>query len=321
MSGPAKRPATMVERAKDYLAYRRSLGFKLASAEFVLLDFAAFADTVHPGRSLTRDVVLRWATRDHRHSSHYRVARISIVRGFARFLVAFEGVGEVPDMRVLPGGFRRSQPHIYTDGQLCELLDAADRLSPTYPLRPHVYKTLFGLLTSTGLRISEALALRRGDVNLEQGVLRIRETKFRKSRLVPIDGTVTRELQRFDDSRDQDHDGGLSDAFLVGRRGQPLPYSTVRTTFRKLVTNLGWKSNGTLARPRIHDLRHSFACRRILLWYREGIDVDHAIAALSTYMGHVKLTDTYWYLTASVALLDIASDRFEQFASREGGLR
>jgi integrase len=318
VSGSAKRPVTMVERAREYLTYRRSLGFKLESAECVLLDFAVFADTVQPGQCLTRDVVLRWATRDQRHSSKYRVARLSIVRGFARFLVALEGVGEVPDMRVLPGGFRRRQPHIYTDRQLCELVDAATRLHPTYPLRPHVYKTLFGLLASTGLRISEALALRRGDVNLEQGVLRIRETKFRKSRLVPIDGTVARELRRFADCRDQEPDCSVSDMFLVGRRGQPLPYSTVRTAFRRLATKLGWKSNGTLPLPRIHDLRHSFACRRILLWYREGIDIDRALASLSTYMGHGKLTDTYWYLTSSGAVFDIARDRFERFASRGG---
>ena len=311
----------MVGRAKEYLAYRRSLGFELGSSGYVLLDFAAFADQVQPGRSLTNDLALRWATKSEQHSSCYRAARLSIVRGFARFLVARDGEGEVPDLRVLPSPFRRHQPHIYTEEQVHELLHAAACLLPVYALRPHVYEALFGLLASTGLRISEALVLQRQDADLERGVLRIRDTKFRKSRLVPTHDTVTRHLQSFAACRDQEPAARVSEWFFVGRHGRPLPYSTVRTTFRKLVNQLGWQSNGTLPRPRIHDLRHTFACRRILEWYRDGVDVDHALASLSTYMGHGKLTDTYWYLTASGALLGVAGERFERFALPKGPLQ
>jgi integrase len=321
MKPSIQRRVTMVGRAKEYLAYRRSLGFELGSSGYVLLDFAAFADRVQPGRRLTSDLVVRWATRSERYSSRYRAARLSIVRGFARFLVARDGDGEVPDMRILPGGFRRGQPHVYTDEQLRELLGAAASLAPIYPLRPHTYEALFGLLASTGLRVSEALALRKLDAELEQGLLRVRDTKFRKSRLVPIHGTVARHLQRFAARRDQEPEARASEWFLVGRHGHPLPYSTVRATFRTLVAQLGWRSNGTLPRPRIHDLRHAFACRRILLWYRDGVDVEHALASLTTYMGHAKLTDTYWYLSASGALLGIASARFERFAAREDAQR
>lgn len=320
MKSVKRQPMTMVGRAEKYLAYRRSLGFALRSAGSVLLDFATFADQVQPGRCLTTDLVVRWATGSEQHSIRYRAERLSIVRGFARFLVAHDGEGEVPDMRVLPGGVRRNQPHIYTDEQLRELLRAVGSLPPAHSLRPRVYETLFGLLASTGLRISEALALRQQDVDLERFVLRIRETKFRKSRLVPIHDTVAAHLQSFAARRDREPDARTSEWFLVGRHGRPLPYSTVRTTFRKIVVQLGWQSNGTLPRPRIHDLRHTFACRRILQWYREDVDVDHALASLSTYMGHGKLTDTYWYLSASGALLGIANDRFERFALRREAL-
>lgn len=320
MRGPSERPTTMVGRAKEYLAYRRSLGFELRSSEYVLLDFAAFADQVQPGQSLTNDLALRWATRSERHSSRYRATRLSIIRGFARFLVARDGEGEVPDLRALPGRFRRHQPHIYTDEQVHELLHAASCLRPVYALRPHVYGALFGLLASTGLRISEALALRRQDADLGRHVLRIKNTKFRKSRLVPIHSTVADHLRSFATCRDREPDARVSDWFFVGR-GKPLPYSTVRTTFRKLADQLEWQSNGTLPRPRIHDLRHTFAVRRILEWYRDGVDVEHALASLSTYMGHGKLTDTYWYLTASGALLGVAGKRFERFVSPEEPLR
>ena len=310
--------ATMVVKANEYLQHRRSLGFELGSTGYVLLDFAAFADETQPGRSLTTDLIVRWATRSERHSSRYRAARLSIVRGFARFLVARGEDGEVPGVRVLPGDFRRGQPHIYSDEQLRDLLRAARSLVPVYALRPHVYEALFGVLASTGLRISEALALRKRDVDLDRGVLHIEKTKFRKSRLVPIHETVARHLRQFAALRERGPDASVSEFFLVGRGGRPLPYSTVRTTFRRLVAQLGWKSNGTLPRPRLHDLRHTFACRRVLQWYRDGVDVDHALASLSTYMGHGKLTDTYWYLSASGGLLGIASERFERFASEKG---
>ena len=311
----------MVRRARQYLAYRRGLGFELGSTEYVLLDFARFADEVQPGRRLTNDLALRWASRSDRFSLRYRAARLSIVRGFARFLVAQGGDGEVPDMRLLANGFRRGQPHIYTEHQVGELLKAAAALRPVYALRPHVYQVLFGLLASTGLRVSEALALRRQDADLTRGVLRINQTKCRKSRLVPIHRTVVQQLRRFCKLRDRDPDVRASEWFFVGRHGERLPYSTVRSTFRRLGEQIGWQSNGTLPRPRIHDLRHTFACRRLLEWYRDGVDVDHAIASLSTYLGHGKVTDTYWYLSANGSLLGVANERFEQFASRRSGER
>ena len=306
---------TMMARAKEYLAHRRSLGFELKTSGPILLEFARFADRAGHHGPLKTELILRWVARSNSHSTQYRSARLSIVRGFARHIAARDGCSEVPDARIIASGCRRRQPHIYTDKQVRDLIAAAANLQAVYSWRGCTYATLFGLLASTGLRVSEALKLSKTDVDLEAGILHIREAKFRKQRLVPMHLSVTRVMKRYAQRLDRDLVAGSSTAFFVGRQGLPLPYSTVRCTFRRLCAGLRWRGNGVFPRPRIHDLRHSFACRRLLQWYREGVDVDHAIASLSTYLGHGKVSDTYWYLTGTGELLSIAGERFERFAS------
>jgi integrase len=310
---------TMVDRAKEYLAQRRALGFALDTAGKLLLQFARFVDRAKHRGPLTTDLALRWASLPQAASARYRAERLSIVRCFARYLAAQDGRSQVPDRRLLSGNHDRLQPHIYSERQLRELVLAAAMLAPVYRLRPFTYSTLFGLLASTGLRVSEALNLGNGQVDLARGILRIEQTKFRKSRLVPLHVTVTRALRRYATERDRIGSARDSNAFLVGANGQALPYGTVRHTFRRISEQLGWRSNGMLPRPRMHDLRHSFACRRLLLWYQQGVNVDHAISSLSTYLGHGKVTDTYWYLTGTAPLLAIAGKRFEQFTRSTQG--
>lgn len=310
---------SMVQRAQIYLAQRRALGFALRISGQLLLSFAKFADRAGHRGPLTTDLALQWANLPEGASDRYRAGRLAIVRVFARHLAAVDGRSEVPGPRLLGARPFRQQPHLYSDQQLRDLLAAAGRLSRTYALRPQTYRTLFGLLASTGLRVSEALKLTRDHVDLIRGVLHIEQTKFCKSRLVPMHPTTTRALRRYASARDRDPAPCRAVCFFVGRHGCPLPYSTVRSVFRCLCRQLGWHGNGTLHRPRIHDLRHSFACRRLLRWYRQGIDVHQAIAALSTYLGHGKVTDTYWYLTATAPLLALAGRRFERFTSGHGG--
>jgi integrase len=185
-----------------------------------------------------------------------------------------------------------------------------------------VYRTLFGLLACTGLRISEALKLNAADVDLEHGVLRIEKTKFKKSRLVPLHPTATRALRHYAQTRYGRQVVCDDGPFFVGSTGKRLHYDVVCRVFEQLRDMLGWKKgNGELPRPRIHDLRHTFACRRLLSWYRQGKNVHNLIAALSTYMGHGKVTDTYWYLTGTPELLAIAGGRFERFARMGKGGR
>lgn len=308
-----KRPDSMVTLAREYLAHRRQLGFELETSGTVLLQFAKFADREAARTSLTTDLVLRWATNDGEHSLRYQSARLSIARGFARYLAARDAKTEVPDQRMLPGRFERNQPHIYTDEQLRELVTSAARSRAIDSLRSHTYATVLGLLASTGLRVSEALGLERADVDLEGGVLHVRRTKFRKSRLVPMHPTVAEAMRRYRARRDRT--SRSTTWFFPGGYGRPLPYSSLRNAFGRLRTKLRWRSSGARSSPTIHDLRHTFACRRLLAWYRASVDVDQAIAALSTYLGHGKVTDTYWYLTGTVELLSIAGNRFERFAS------
>jgi integrase len=307
----------MIDRAKEYLAHRRALGFALEGSGKLLMHFARFADRSRHCGPLTADLVLRWASLPPTASSRYRAERLSIVRVFARHLAAEDGRSQVPDRRLVGRNHSRLQPHIYSDQQLLELVHAAAKLSPVYHLRPHTYSAFFGLLASTGLRVSEALSLDKGHVDLVHGILTIEATKFRKSRLVPLHATATRALRRY--ARQRERWARDSKAFFVGGHGQSLPYTTVRSTFRRLCAQLNWRSNGMLPRPRIHDLRHSFACRRLLRWYQQGVNVDHAIASLSTYLGHGKVTDTYWYLTGTAPLLAVAGNRFERFAEPVSG--
>lgn len=318
MSNCNERNISLASQAGAYLAYRRSLGFELNTSGFVLFDFVRFANRKGYRPPLKSEWMLEWATFSKKHSTDYHTQRLSIIRGFARYLFVRDGHTEIPDRGLLPGR-RRQQPHIYTERQLCQLLRAAAALKPSYSLRPQTYRTLFGLLSSTGLRVSEALRLQRDDVNLESGVLHIRESKFGKSRWVPMHPTVKHALCGYAALCDRYLEARLPTAkFFVGALGKPLPYSTVRHAFRSICAKLAWRSSGSVRRPRIHDLRHSFACRRLLSWYRAGIDINQAIVALSTYMGHAKVKYTYWYLGATLPMLSVAGDRFEEFILQKG---
>ena len=208
---------------------------------------------------------------------------------------------------------RRLAPHLYTDREIVDLLAAADRLSPKGKLRPATYRALFGLIAATGLRVSEALRLGCADVDLDAGMLTVRQTKFAKSRLVPLHPTSVHALQQYLALR-QRHVPTVKDGpFLVSASGTGLAKRTVHRVFDRLRKQLGWTARGGHAAPRIHDLRHTFICRRVQLWHEHGTDIDNAMVALSTYVGHAKVSDTYWYLTAAPDLMSVAGRRFEQF--------
>lgn len=300
---------------KEYLKHRRSLGFGLVLNEIALRDFVRFTAADGHRGPLTTEFMLRWATDNPEHSSSYQAERLSVVRGFARHLAARDGKSEVPDQRLLASRFRRGQPHVYSEQQLLQIIKSAAAFPSADPLRPVGYATLFGLLASTGMRVSEPLALRFDDVDLDAGLLRVMETKFRKSRLVPLHPTVIEAMRRYAVERNRDPRRRSSNWFFLGRGDDRLPYRSVLHAFRRICSGFGWPGNGDRALPRIHDLRHGFAIRRLLTWYREGVDVEHAIASLSTYLGHGKVTDTYWYLTGTRELLATAGSRFERFAA------
>ena len=213
-------------------------------------------------------------------------------------------------------------PHIYRDDEIVDLLTAARRLGPAGSLRPFTYETLFGLMASTGLRVSEAIHLRDADVDLRRGMLTIRQTKFAKSRQLPIHPTTIKALARYRKQRERHLLTTAGMPFLISSRGRrlglPLGERQVHRAFTGLRDGLGWFNRGGHEAPRLHDLRHTFAVRRLVLWYADATEVDQKMLALSTYMGHAEIFYTYWYLTAVPELMAIAAGRFEQFADLAG---
>ena len=244
-----------------------------------------------------------------------------MVRLFAEYRSAADPQTEVPPQKLLPDIYHRKPPYIYTDEQVLRLIEAARQLPSTVPfttgLRAQTYCTLFGLLTATGIRISEALALNREDTDLKQAVLTIRGTKFGKSRLVPIHKTTQQALRQYAHFRDSIYPRPKTQSFLVCERGTRLGYWGVLRTFVRLSRDIGLRGPSDSYGPRLHDFRHRFAVRTLIRWYREDVDVERHIQELSTFLGHVKVSDTYWYLSAVPELLQLAAARLE---SKKGEL-
>jgi integrase len=302
----------MIEKVEQYLTHRRHLGFQLRKVEWHLRKFGAFADNRHHRGPLTIELALSWAGLPVNADPSYWAIRLSAVRCFARHLAISESGTEVPSGSLL-GPMRRRQPYVYSEEEVLALIAAARQLEPVTGLRPRTYATLIGLLACTGLRISEALRFTRADLDKREGILFIRETKFRKSRLVPLHPSTTAALDGYARHRDRLVPAAQAEHFFITDRGTALRYGTVHWAFHKLCLRTSAKD--TRQRRRIHDLRHTFACRRLERWYDTGVDVPHAVAALAAYLGHAAVKHTYWYLTATPELLGAAAARFEPFVN------
>lgn len=292
---------TMRSRVESYLKQRRALGYELHIDGRMLLNFARYADRSGHGGSLTSKLALHWAALPKAASRFYWARRLEVVRIFARHQVAIEPATEIPPRHVFGPAHRRQTPHLYSAAQVRQLLARAARLPGR--LRSLTYKTLLGLLACTGLRISEALALEVDDVDLEQGCLLVRESKYHHSRWVPLHSTALAPLRRYDRRRRRLFPGAQH--FFVSDRGRHFAYTTVRCVFRELAA--GVKSNGARPWVRLHDLRHTFATRVLLRWQRSVRGATGRMTILCRYLGHSRVTDTYWYLTATPKLLNEAA--------------
>lgn len=300
-----KRSDSMLARVEEYLRYRRALGYALRIEGGMLLNFARFADKERHRGPLTCDLATRWARLPARADRLYWARRIEVLIGFARYCKIFDPRTEIPPRHLFGPAHRRKAPYIYSCRQLEELLSAARQLSCDGPL--HTYFTLFGLLACTGLRISEALGLRRDAIDFKQGIVTVRESKRRRLRLVPLHSSAVPPLEEYAAKRDNRFPE--APFFFVNRCGDRLPYSTVRNMFRKLTLRLGWLKNGK--RPRLHDLRHSFACRVLFKWRSRRPGQEDRIDWLSHYLGHERVSDTYWYLSATPELFAAAAKWFK----------
>ena len=292
----------------DYLRVRRRLGFKLKGDQRILENFVAFLEGAGAER-ITTELALMWARLPEGAHPHRWRQRLGIVRVFARYVATLDPLSEVPSEDLLPARRRRVTPYIYSPVEISALMDAAGSLTP--PLRAAAFRTVIGLMATTGLRLGEALALDRQDVDLSDGALHVRAREH-KQREVPLHPTATRALRDYARLRDRRWHAPPSSAFFLGTRGSRLANDEFYPQFAKLIGQVGLEGAGERVRPRPHDLRHSFAVRTLLDWYHAGEDVDRRMPELSTFLGHVDPASTYWYLEAVPELMALISRRLEQ---------
>ncbi|WP_248761197.1 tyrosine-type recombinase/integrase [Pseudarthrobacter sp. SSS035] len=291
----------------DYLQLRRSLGHEMAEARWLLPGFVAYLDGLGAS-TVTIQAALEWAQQS--PTGHVTTAgprRMTAARGFARYLAGIYPGTEIPPLGLMPHRQRWRQPFIYSAADIEALMGQA-RISITPPLRAATYETLVGLLAAGGLRIGEAIKLDRSDIGWSEGLLLIRESKFGKSRLVPLHSTAMQALSAYAQLRDELEPRPEEPSFFVSQTHRRLCYVVVCQTFRQLVNAAGVGA-GAPSAPRLHDLRHAFAVRTLLSWYRTGEDVQAKLPWLSTYLGHREPASTYWYLSAAPELLSLAASR------------
>ncbi len=292
-----------------YLSLRQGLGYKYQQQARRLADFVSFMEARNAA-TITTTLAVEWATLPPgRHASW--TLRLTDARGFARHVANIDPTTEVPPAGILLG-LKRAKPHIYSDAEISALLAAALALPPTDGLRRWTYHCLFGLFAVTGMRLSEAISLQHGDVDLEDGVLTVRQTKFGKSRLIPLHSTTCGVLRGYADRRDAHLGSRCGPHFFVAERGGRLLHQYVHRVFWRLSRETGLRCPGDHSGPRVHDFRHRFAVRTLLGWYRDGTDVERQLPALSTYLGHACVRDTYWYLSACPELMQQAAQRLDQ---------
>ncbi|HEU5294700.1 MAG TPA: tyrosine-type recombinase/integrase [Burkholderiaceae bacterium] len=305
---------TLREALPEYLQLRRSLGFKLEDAGLQLPRFVAFVEELG-STHITTALALAWAQQSASVQPAEWARRLGSVRGFARYRSATDALTEVPPQGLLPHRSTRARPYLYSDEEVQQLLDAALRLPTTWhwtPLRPWAFHCLFGLLSTTGLRISEALNLHVADVDLDQALLTIRGAKLGKTRLVPLHVTTVRVMGDYLRRRREFFARPISPYVFVSRTGNRLDQAHVHRTFYALSRETGLRGAQASHGPRIHDLRHRFAVRVLTRWYQAGEDAERLLPVLSTYLGHVRVQDTYWYLSAWPELMTQAMSRLER---------
>jgi integrase len=289
---------------RDYLTLRRALGFKLHWEGVILPRFADYLQAAG-AETVTTELAIAWASLPTGVDPITWSHRLGAVRGFATYLKTINPATEIPPRGIFPGPPQRPTPYVYSEEDIDRLLAGAHALQPA--LRAATMHTLFGLLAVTGMRIGEALGLRRGDVDLDAGVLTVTWPKSGHPRLVPLQPSTVEALGAYATRRDQLAPHAPSGAFFLSSIGTPLKYGSARAAFVQVTTTIGLRTENV--RPRIHDLRHSFTIRCLLQCYRSGADVAAGMTSLSTYLGHIRPEGTYWYLSATPELMNLAAAR------------
>jgi integrase/recombinase XerD len=300
---------------EEYLELRRRLGFKLRGVRYELTKFVRFARQ-EKALFITTKLALRWASQIEGGHPAYSTTRLSMLRRFADYMSSVDPRTEVPPQGLLPHRYFRKNPYFYSDAEINDLIKAARQIPSPKGLRAATYSTLFGLLAVTGMRLGEALGLDRQDVDLDRGVLRIRQAKFNKSRLVPIHSTTREKLQQYQDLRDRILLLPRCSSFLLSEQGTRLTGCIVRHWFIRLSRQIGLREPTDHHGPRIHDMRHRFVIKTLRSWYKKNRDVDVHLPELTAYLGHGHVSDTYWYISAIPELLQLATRRLEAKSRR-----
>jgi integrase len=292
----------------DYLRLRRRLGFKLEADQRILENFVGFLEQAGSER-VASELALMWARLPVGAHPHHWRQRLGIARGFARYVATLDPASEIPSEDLLRAHRSRVTPYIYSPVEITALMQAAEMLTP--PLRASNYRTVIGLMATTGLRLGEVVALDRQDVDLADGALHVRARQH-KQREVPLHPTATRALRDYARLRDRRWPVPSSSAFFLNLRGGRLRKSEFNHWFAKLIRQIGLEGAGERVRPRPHDLRHTMAVRTLLDWIQAGEDVDRRMPELSTFLGHLDPESTYWYLQAVPELMALISARLER---------
>ena len=309
---------TIRDALKQYIIVRRALGTRLQEPAITLGHFVDFLENER-ATFITITLALRWACEPKNVQRATWARRLSMVRRFAVWLNVFDPRTEVPPKRLLNARHRRNKPYIYNYQEIQRLMAEASRLPSSTGLRARTYETLIGLLAVTGLRPGEALALNMSDVDLQNGILSIRQTKFGKSRFVPIENSTIIALKDYTKQRNKLCVCLKTDSFLVSEHGKRLLSGATRRTFAKISQTIGLRPRIEGCRvgrgPRLQDFRHTFATRRLIEWYQNGLDVKRELPKLTSYLGHANIHNTYWYIEAVPELLQLAT---EQICKRGG---
>jgi integrase/recombinase XerD len=303
---------TLSRHLKDYVTLRRQLGFKFYVEGSYLRGFVRFARKQR-ARFINTKLALRWATLPANITQKQRARRLGVVRGFAAYLRMLEPRTEVPSPKVLPSRAFRPKPSLYTEQQVDQLVCAARQIDPGHKIKGLTLGAVLGLLAVTGMRVGEALALSRDNIDFAQALVTIRWAKGNKSRLIPLHPSTVQALQRYGRLRDEIYPQSVSPNVFVWEGGRPLRYQVAWEWFRVAACQAGLRQlGGGRGGPRIHDLRHCFAVRTLLNWYRSDADVDTRLPELATFLGHVHVSNTYWYVSAVPELLELATRRWER---------
>lgn len=309
------------KQIEEYIAYKKGLGYQIKIESQELKRFAAYTVAIGYEGSLTTDIAFQWVTLKPEYTQWYMARRMETIRTFAKYICVFDSLAQMPPKGMFGRCHGRKIPYIFTEEEICLLMKVSSELFSPDGLRRITIPTAIGLLWSTGMRPSEACKLLDDDVDLINGLITIRETKFSKSRILPLHGTTVSQLKSYVKDRDKLRIDYLDRHFLITTDSRKLVLRNFEYAMQLIRDNHLKETKEWHRRPpRLFDIRHSFACNTLLGWLKDGINVDSKILYLSTYLGHVKIADTYWYLSGTPELMQFAAGNFEKFFYGDGGI-